>query len=455
MLSRAGKEILIKAVARSTPTYTMSVFQLPLKLYDELDAMCAKFWWVKWEKLTISKKDGGMSYRDLRAFNLAMLAKQGWRLLYDNNSLVYQCIKARYFPRTHLFDAKESLNCSIVWKSIVAALPILKLGCCWRVENGFSIRVLGDKWIPNYPTNAPLHLVKDEVQEVTVAELIDQDLHAMRFEFIMDMFEKEDVEAICRIQLSQRYVENTIIWLHHKKGEVLKGGNIAESSRTYAWRRVWTALWKFQIPNKIKLNLSKRRIIEDAMCPICLADMIHLMEYLLDRVESQDMEIMLVQAWLIWNQRNRVVHGGKFHDSGWLNNCARELLEEYWTAQEQMGTELMMQPNQDTWQLPPQSVFKLNFDAIVFSGLNRSGYGAVIRNEKGEVMAAKGPKVFCSEEAELLVCRKAIEFAADAGFSKLIIERDNNSAMKAISTLKDDHSMLGNVIEDIQHLLRY
>ena len=73
---------------------------------------------------------------------------------------------------------------------------------------------------------------------MTVAELIDQDLHAWRSEFIMDMFEQEDAEAICRNQLSRRDVEDTIIWLHHKKGlftvksaykvvrEVLQGGNI-------------------------------------------------------------------------------------------------------------------------------------------------------------------------------------------------------------------------------------
>ena len=69
-------------------------------------------------------------------------------------------------------------------------------------------------------------------------------------------------------------------------------------------------------------------------------------------------------------------------------------------------------------------------------------------------MAAKGPKVLCSEEAELLACRKAIEFVVDASFFELVIERDNSPAMKAISTLKDYQSMLENVIGDIQHLIR-
>lgn len=47
MLSRAGKEALIKVVAQSISTYTMGVSQLPIKLCDELDALCARFWWVQ------------------------------------------------------------------------------------------------------------------------------------------------------------------------------------------------------------------------------------------------------------------------------------------------------------------------------------------------------------------------------------------------------------------------
>ena len=69
-------------------------------------------------------------------------------------------------------------------------------------------------------------------------------------------------------------------------------------------------------------------------------------------------------------------------------------------------------------------------------------------------MAAKGPEVFCSMEAELLAYRKAIEFAVDAGFSELVIEGDNSLAMTTILTMKIDQSLLGNVVGDIQHLIR-
>ena len=100
---------------------------------------------------------------------------------------------------------------------------------------------------------------------MAVVELIDQELHAWRFEFILDMFEQADAEAICRIQLSRRDVEDTLIWMHHKKGfftvksaykvarEVLHGGNLAESSRGCVGKEVWAALWKLRIPDKIKV----------------------------------------------------------------------------------------------------------------------------------------------------------------------------------------------------------
>ena len=49
-------------------------------------------------------------------------------------------------------------------------------------------------------------------------------------------------------------------------------------------------------------------------------------------------------------------------------------------------------------------------------------------------MSIKGPPVAYIEEAEVLACRKALEFSIDAGFMDLIIEGDNVNVMRSISS---------------------
>ena len=43
--SKAGKEVLIKAIAQTIPMYSISYFKIPDSLYDELTSMIRNFWW--------------------------------------------------------------------------------------------------------------------------------------------------------------------------------------------------------------------------------------------------------------------------------------------------------------------------------------------------------------------------------------------------------------------------
>ena len=43
LLSKAGKEVMIKAVAQAIPTYTMSYFKIPHSLCDEMTSVIRNF----------------------------------------------------------------------------------------------------------------------------------------------------------------------------------------------------------------------------------------------------------------------------------------------------------------------------------------------------------------------------------------------------------------------------
>jgi len=92
----------------------MSIFQLPATLINTIEKMINSFWsghgrinqrginWLSWEKLYMHKTNGGMGFKDLSAFNLAMLGKQGWKFLTEPDSLVFPVIQGMIFSKQHL-----------------------------------------------------------------------------------------------------------------------------------------------------------------------------------------------------------------------------------------------------------------------------------------------------------------------------------------------------------------
>jgi hypothetical protein len=88
-----------------------------------------------------------MGFKDLRAFNEALLAKQGWRIITNPHSLVARMFKAKYYPKCDFLKAKQAQNMSFFWQSILKAIWILRKGCVWQIGNEKSINIWEDRWI--------------------------------------------------------------------------------------------------------------------------------------------------------------------------------------------------------------------------------------------------------------------------------------------------------------------
>jgi hypothetical protein len=74
-----------------------------------------------------------MGFRDFHSFNLAMLAKQIWRLISDHDSLCARVLKVKYYPNYNILSAGPKAGSSFTWQSLVAAIPTFKRGYIWRV----------------------------------------------------------------------------------------------------------------------------------------------------------------------------------------------------------------------------------------------------------------------------------------------------------------------------------
>jgi hypothetical protein len=153
-LFQAGKEVLLKSVIQAIPTYNMSVFMLPKSLCNKLEVVMNQFmWgnkesskglnWMSWSRLGNSKSNGGLGYRDMEVFNLALLAKQGWRLIQDPNSLLGTISRDKYYPGKTFQLAALGHNPSFAWCSILKARPTLENSLVWRIGNGKKTRIWG------------------------------------------------------------------------------------------------------------------------------------------------------------------------------------------------------------------------------------------------------------------------------------------------------------------------
>ena len=163
----------------------MGIFKLPKNLVQELSKLVRNYWWgqqnqeskinwMSWKQMKKGKSSGGLGFRDFSNFNLALLAKQGWKIVSNPCSLAAQVLKEKYFPGGSFLTAKKGHNSSFTWQSFLAARPLLREGMVSRIGNGKSTEIWKDKWLPIPTTFKPQDSVRFMHETTKVSMLIDE-----------------------------------------------------------------------------------------------------------------------------------------------------------------------------------------------------------------------------------------------------------------------------------------
>lgn len=106
------------------------------------------------------KQKGCSGFRTLREFNEVMLAKEGWSLINNPNSLAPKILKAKYYIYNNFLQDMLDNKYSYLWSSGHQSSEIIKKDLCWIIENRNKI-IWNDNWILNQCefkvlTNKPL-----------------------------------------------------------------------------------------------------------------------------------------------------------------------------------------------------------------------------------------------------------------------------------------------------------
>ncbi|KAJ8755558.1 hypothetical protein K2173_022137 [Erythroxylum novogranatense] len=413
MLSRVGKAVLLKTVLQAIPSYVMSLFLLPKTIYYEIEGMMNKFWWksggengkgihwMAWERMSLPKKLGGLGFRRLHDFNLALLGKQGWNLITKPNTLVARVLKARYFSNSTFFDTTLAANPSYLWRSIWESRNIVKAGSYCRVGNG------------------------EQTAIGTVSDLMMNG--RWNSEIINGVFNDQDRAAIYSIMLPVRAVSDKVCWKFESKGRytVKSAYRQLQNNRTAVAgtsTQLWQKLWNCMVPPKV-LNfgwrlfreilpvlsiLQARRMDVLNICPHCHSNeesFLHLFvqcpyarnvwlasdlgwlnpgaatwkEWLTGVFQSASKDrakAMLMLLWSLWSARNqRVWHHHHTPPMG-VVLMASKVLHEWLDAKAKPSVSSTHgESAARTWSRPPAGKLKINSDASVIGRTGMIGGG--------------------------------------------------------------------------------
>ncbi|KAH1084030.1 hypothetical protein J1N35_023791 [Gossypium stocksii] len=453
-LSIGGKEVFIKSVLQAIPLYAMQYFLMPKSLCHKLECIMNKFWWTNnktatgihwstWDFLCRPKCVGGMGFKNLVLFN-----NENWVL--------------------PLFT----------WRSICSVRKLLAEGLVWRVGNGSRINLWNDPWLPGRENNR-LSVQRILPNWTYVNQLIDAETNIWNNELIHNLVDEDTASRIISIPLSGANDVDMIVWKYEGSREyTVKSGYRAFfiewlqkkfpiNPNEIVQHNFYKALWSLSIPEKIKIhiwrlfnnllphfcNLAKRSLCTEIVCPLCkvapenadhllwscgiLQSVWALLQIKFPSIEEitccklcflhtflaadeQQKNVMAVSIWGLWYRRNKLVHEGlKFSLQeliGFVHGYCRDL------------------------NLSQENLCSTNRSKIIVRDSEAGIRGA-------EIYLLTDVADACVAEAR--ACKRALLFAVERGYRRLIVEGDSLTVIKNVKKKETDRSVLRPITQQI------
>ncbi|CAN1255029.1 Putative ribonuclease H protein At1g65750 [Linum perenne] len=472
----------------------MSVFFLSASLTKKMDSLVRNFFWsgsmskksIHWcngSTFCDSKSKGGLGFKSFTDFNLAMLAKQGWRILQNPEALWVRLLKSIYFPKCDFLMAKKGSRTSWIWASIFKARSVVSLGAIKRVGDGSSIMVNYDPWIPSLPNfMTPFNGCSSRF----VDEWINEESREWESSLFERFFSPTHVRAILAVPIGPRGMKDEWKWSFTNDGEFSVRSayhakrqseiSVTSSLSNPGNDKIWKWLWNLSLPPKIrfflwrcvkdvlatKSNLFRRNCSTNDLCPICLKNVETPMHCLFNCAHAREVwthfyppgflpaqgmsfkhwlfprfslagraTVVKIAAvvWNIWKTRNNFIFKASkpsLYATGiMIENDYKGWSESLIPAKKTMNspTNHSAPPPSPSFPPPRTPSLVIHCDGSFLKDSQEAAYGVVVSNSHGQVCDGRSGTFLCSSAmmAEAKAILEAINLAASRQVSTLIL----------------------------------